>query len=48
MNIFNKNKLILNMAKHLKIKINSLEFNGETILKNIDFTLNKNDRISIV
>ncbi|MDD2907275.1 MAG: ABC-F family ATP-binding cassette domain-containing protein [Candidatus Gracilibacteria bacterium] len=34
--------------KHLKIKINSLEFDGETILKDIDFTLNKTDRISIV
>ena len=34
--------------KHLKIKINNLEFDGETILKDIDFTLNKTDRISIV
>ncbi len=34
--------------KHLKIKINSLEFDWETILKDIDFTLNKNDRIAIV
>ncbi len=34
--------------KHLKIKINKLEFEWETILKNIDFILNKNDRISIV
>jgi len=35
-------------VKHLKITINSLEFNSEIILKNIDFTLNKTDRISIV
>jgi len=35
-------------VKHLKIKINSLEFDWETILKDIDFTLNKNDRIAIV
>ncbi len=34
--------------KHLKVKINSLEFNGEIILKDIDLTINKNDRISIV
>ena len=34
--------------KHLKIKIDHLEFEWETILKDIDFTLNKNDRISIV
>ncbi|MDP2090532.1 MAG: ABC-F family ATP-binding cassette domain-containing protein [Candidatus Gracilibacteria bacterium] len=34
--------------KHLKIKINSLEFNGEIILKDIDLTLNKSDKISIV
>ncbi len=34
--------------KHLKINIKSLEFNSETILKDIDFTLNKNDKISIV
>lgn len=34
--------------KHLNIKIDKLEFKGETILKNIDFTLNKTDRISIV
>jgi len=42
--ILNK-KIIL---KHLKIKINSLEFNWELILKDIDLTLNKSDRISIV
>ncbi len=36
------------MAKHLKIKIDSLDFDWETIIKGIDFTLNKNDRISIV
>ncbi len=34
--------------KHLKIKINSLEFNWEIILKDIDLTLNKTDRVSIV
>ena len=34
--------------KHLNIKIDKLEFKWETILKNIDFTLNKTDRISIV
>lgn len=34
--------------KHLKVKINSLEFNWEIILKDIDITINKTDRISIV
>ncbi len=34
--------------KHLKVKIKKLEFVSETILKNIEFTLNKNDKISIV
>lgn len=34
--------------KHLKVKINSLEFNWEIILKDIDLTLNKTDKISIV
>lgn len=34
--------------KHLNIKVNKLEFEGEAILQDIDFTLNKNDRISIV
>lgn len=34
--------------KHLKIKINKLEFDWEEILKNIDFTLNRTDKISIV
>jgi ABC-type polysaccharide/polyol phosphate transport system ATPase subunit len=34
--------------KHLKIKINNLEFDWETILKDIDFVLNKTDRIAIV
>ncbi len=34
--------------KHLKIKINKLEFSWETILKDINFTLNKTDKISIV
>jgi hypothetical protein len=36
------------MAKHLKIKINSLEFESEIILKDIEFTLNEKDKISIV
>ncbi len=34
--------------KHLKIKINKVEFDWEIIIKDIDFTLNKNDRVSIV
>ncbi len=34
--------------KHLKVKIDKLEFNGEIVLKDIDFTINKSDRISIV
>jgi len=34
--------------KHIKVKINKLEFNWELILQNINFTLNKNDRVSIV
>ncbi|NVP17418.1 ABC-F family ATP-binding cassette domain-containing protein [Candidatus Gracilibacteria bacterium] len=34
--------------KHLKIKINNLEFDGETVLKDIDFVLNKTDRVAIV
>lgn len=34
--------------KHLKIKIDNLEFDSEIILKDIDFTLNENDRVSIV
>lgn len=34
--------------KHLKIKINCLEFQWEKILEDIDFTLNSSDRISIV
>jgi ABC-type polysaccharide/polyol phosphate transport system ATPase subunit len=34
--------------KHLKIKINNLEFDGSAILKNIDFVLNKADRVAIV
>ena len=36
------------MAKHLNIKIESLEFKWEIIFKNINLTLNKNDRVSIV
>lgn len=34
--------------KHLKIKIDKLEFVDETILKDIDFVINENDRICIV
>lgn len=34
--------------QHLKIKINSLEFQGEPILKNIELTINRTDKISIV
>ncbi len=34
--------------KHLKIKINKLEFQDKEILKNIEFTLNENDKIAIV
>ncbi len=34
--------------KHLTIKINSLEFNWEMILKNIDFILNEKDKIALV
>ncbi len=34
--------------KHLKIKIDKLEFVEETILKDIDFVINENDRICIV
>jgi hypothetical protein len=34
--------------KHLRIKVDKLEFSGEEILKDIDFILNENDRISIV
>ena len=34
--------------KHLKININILEFEGETIFKDINFTLNKNDKVAIV
>ena len=34
--------------KHLKIKIDKLEFNGELILKDINLTINKTDKISIV
>ena len=34
--------------KHLTIKINSLEFSWETILKNIDFILNEKDKIALV
>ena len=34
--------------KHLKVKINKLEFSWEEILKDIEFTINKSDRVSIV
>lgn len=34
--------------KHLKININSLEFDWEIIFKDINFTLNKNDKVAIV
>lgn len=34
--------------KHLQIKVDKLEFNSETVLKNISLTLNKNDRVSFV
>ena len=34
--------------KHLKIKIDKLEFDNTIILKDIDFTINENDRICIV
>lgn len=36
------------MAKHIKLRIDNLEFNWESILKSIDLTINKNDRISLV
>ncbi|RKW22632.1 ABC transporter ATP-binding protein [Candidatus Gracilibacteria bacterium] len=34
--------------KHLKININSFEFDGELVFKDIDFVLNKNDKVAIV
>jgi len=34
--------------KHLKIKVDTFEVNWNIILKNIDFTLNSKDRISLV
>ena len=34
--------------KHIKIKINKLEFDNEIILKEVDFIVNENDRICIV
>jgi len=34
--------------QHLKIKIEKLEFQGEPILKDIELTINKNDKISVV
>lgn len=34
--------------KHLNIKINNLEFDWTTILKDVEFVLNKNDRVAIV
>lgn len=33
---------------HLKVKIDKLEFQGEPVLKNIELTINQNDKISIV
>ena len=36
------------IMKHLKIKIDKLEFQEKEVLKNIEFTLNDNDRIAIV
>jgi ATP-binding cassette subfamily F protein 3 len=33
---------------HLKVKINKLEFQGEPVLRNIELTINKNDKISVV
>lgn len=40
--------LIIIIMKHLKIKINKLDFSDKEILKNIEFTLNSNDKIAIV
>jgi hypothetical protein len=34
--------------KHLKIKIDKLEFSSKEILKSIEFVLNENDKIAIV
>lgn len=34
--------------QHLKIKVKSLEFQGEQILKNIELTINRDDTIAIV
>ncbi|MCH8518497.1 ATP-binding cassette domain-containing protein [Candidatus Gracilibacteria bacterium] len=34
--------------QHLKIKINSLEFQGESILRDIELTINRTDKIAIV
>ena len=34
--------------KHLKININSFEFDWELVFKDIDFVLNKNDKVAIV
>lgn len=34
--------------KHLRVKINNLEFKWESILKDIEFILNEKDRVSIV
>jgi len=33
---------------HLKVKIQKLEFNSETVLRDISLTINQNDKISIV
>jgi len=35
-------------VRHIKIKINKLEFDEDIILKNVDFVINENDRICIV
>jgi hypothetical protein len=34
--------------KHLRIKINKYEIDGNVILKDIDFILNENDTIALV
>jgi hypothetical protein len=34
--------------KHLRIKVNKYEIDGNIILKDIDFILNENDTIALV
>mgnify|MGYP001773784010 CR=1 FL=1 len=34
--------------KHLKIKVDKLEFDWELVFKDINFTINYNDKIAIV